>query len=305
MAPDVTVVVPVRNGGAQLGRVIAALSRQTLDRSRFEVVIADDGSTDGAPQRLVAEPWLVVDRAPPENPFAARNRGVARARASFLAFTDADCLPAPDWLERGLERLATSDFVAGRVDPVTPPCPTVWSLLDAASWWDIEQRVLAGAGVTANLLVRRDIFERLGGFDETIPSGGDFDFAHRCRASGARGCFASDVLVRHPTIDSARVFLRRAWFRNRWAAFRQASTGPFPERLRPLYWIPGMSMRFRRRIGLPVRIAEGLTIAGGQLSPARLAARLAAAWVVRDLFLHYWISAAQLTGWVDGRGRRP
>ena len=110
-----SVVVPVRNGGADLQRLLEALRRQTIPTSRFELVIGDDGSTDGSTDDVEREPWVVVTRGRPMNSYAARNRAVAASDAPILAFCDADCVPEPEWLEEGLRALESADLVAGLV----------------------------------------------------------------------------------------------------------------------------------------------------------------------------------------------
>src|SRR5262245_44903033 len=109
-APDVSVIVPVRNGVAHLKRLVAALERQTLPRERFQVVVADDGSTDQPERFASGDDWLTVLEGQPSNSYAARNRGVAASTADSIAFCDADCVPEPTWLERGLARLETAEL---------------------------------------------------------------------------------------------------------------------------------------------------------------------------------------------------
>src|SRR4051794_28055071 len=116
---DVTVVVPVRNDrGGQLRALIEGLSRQSLPRGRFEVVVGDDGSSDGSTRDLATDDgWLRVAHGPPRSSYAARNRAAAAARPSrAFAFVDSDCVPEPDWLEQGLAALAAgADAAAGEI----------------------------------------------------------------------------------------------------------------------------------------------------------------------------------------------
>src|SRR5579884_853049 len=184
-ALDVTVVVPVRDMDG-LGELAAALRGQSLGVDRFEVVIADDGSR----RPLDVEPdgeWLRVDRAAPANSYAARNRGARLARGRVLAFCDADCRPAPDWLEHGLAAVDDgAGLVAGEVRPRRPRRVTAWALLDADDSFNQERVVAEGYALGGNVFVRRDVFDRLGGFDETRPSGGDFELARRAVSAGER-----------------------------------------------------------------------------------------------------------------------
>ncbi|HEV3000586.1 MAG TPA: glycosyltransferase family A protein, partial [Solirubrobacteraceae bacterium] len=97
-APEITVVVPVRDGAASLPPLLASLAGQTLARERFEVIVVDNGSRD-ATAAVAREGGARVVTEPVANRARARNAGIAAARAPLVAFTDADCVAAPGWLE--------------------------------------------------------------------------------------------------------------------------------------------------------------------------------------------------------------
>jgi glycosyltransferase involved in cell wall biosynthesis len=209
-APDplVSVIVPVRNDrGAYLRTLLDALASQTLPRSSFEIVIGDDGSTDGSTEGLPTDDgWVRVLVGPPRNSYAARNRAARAARAPVLAFCDSDCRPEPDWLEAGLAALEGAELAAGRIRFIVPERRTIWTLMDMDSTKDHEREVAIANAETANLFVHREVYERLGGFDDSIPEHGDFDFALRAVASGARLVYAPEAVAWHPTRDPARSF---------------------------------------------------------------------------------------------------
>jgi glycosyltransferase involved in cell wall biosynthesis len=192
----VSVVIPARNARATLGRTLECLARQELE-GRFEVVVVDDGSEDGTADIAREAPGPVKVLEPGRVGAAeARNRGVAAASAAAIAFTDADCFPTPGWLARGLDQLAEADLVQGRVapDPDTPLGP-----FDRTIWVESER----GFYETANLLVTRELFERIGGFEDWLDTRGekliaeDVWFGWRAVRAGARTRFASDALVHH------------------------------------------------------------------------------------------------------------
>src|SRR5919201_4454525 len=168
-APLVSVIVPVRNDrGAHLRTLLAALAEQTLPRTRLEIVIGDDGSTDGSTKDLpTADGWVRVLSGPPRSSYAARNRAARAARAPVLAFCDSDCRPEPDWLEAGLAALEDADLAAGRIRFIVPERRTIWTLIDMDTTKDHEREVEIGNAETANLFVRREVYERIGGFDDT------------------------------------------------------------------------------------------------------------------------------------------
>jgi glycosyltransferase involved in cell wall biosynthesis len=304
-SPDlvVSVIVPVRNGRADLLDLLSALNAQTLPRSCFEVVVGDDGSTDGSTIGLASENgWVRVASGPPLNSYAARNRAVRLARGRVLAFCDADCRPEPDWLEAGIRSLERSDLVAGRIRFSPPSRRTVWALLDIDSFKDHERQVGQGTAETANLFLRREAFERVGGFDESLPEHGDFDFVQRCLAAGASLVYAGEATVWHPTRDGARAFLRAVWIYNRWYAARETRSGRLPEGLKLRSWVPLVqTFRARRRWGRSIGPDRRWLGLNGIEPRTR---ETLAALPLMYLLVPYLRGAAQLQGWRDGRRLR-
>jgi glycosyltransferase involved in cell wall biosynthesis len=193
-SPRVSVVVPARNASATLGRTLESLKRQQLDAA-YEVIVVDDGSSDGTFELASrpGPPVTVVRNDDTRGPGAARNEGVRAARAPVIAFTDADCFPAPDWLSRGLRAIEGADLVQGAVEPD----PSV-----SRSRFDRTIVVNGEHGYyeTANMFVRRELFESLGGFEDWIVErGGEGLFGWRApqdgrRAEPARRNFGEDTL---------------------------------------------------------------------------------------------------------------
>jgi glycosyltransferase involved in cell wall biosynthesis len=299
---EVSVVIPVRDGAAGLPALVAALEAQTLPRARFEVVIGDDGSVDGGTDDLDSgDGWLRVTRGPPLTSYAARNRAAGLARGRILAFCDADCRPDPSWLQAGVAALDHADVVGGEIRQLAPRRRTVWSLLDLEMSADQRSAVRSGRAMTGNLFVRRELFERLGGFDSSLPSGGDFDFAARSVESGARLAYSTKAVVRHPTCDDARSFLRRVWFRDRWASVRaRPSMGMRAAGYLSLVPVLG-PLWARRRRGRPLGLdRRRLQNAGVEV---RRRDNLSAALIIYFV-LPYFAALAQLRGAVARGGVR-
>src|SRR4051812_27832091 len=96
--PFVSVIVPVFNQSEPLRACLRALNGQTSPRARFEVIVVDNGSTDPVSVPTGSHSTVRVEGESKPGSYAARNRGVAIARGSVIAFTDADCVPAADWV---------------------------------------------------------------------------------------------------------------------------------------------------------------------------------------------------------------
>ena len=198
--PLISVIVPARDASATLPRTLAALAEQDLDQP-YEVVVVDDGSADATAALAAAAPGPVtVVEESGRGPGPARNSGVAAASGEVLAFTDADCYPAPDWLRRGLEAIDGADLVQGRViaDPGSAHGP-----FDRSVTVDGER----GLYETANLIVRRPLFEELGGFEDWLPArigkplAEDLWLGWRARRAGARTAYAERALVHHAVFE--------------------------------------------------------------------------------------------------------
>jgi glycosyltransferase involved in cell wall biosynthesis len=204
----VSIVIPARDAEAMIGRTVAAAVEQELDGD-FEVVVVDDGSRDGTARVAREAGARVVSNTTALGPADARNAGVAAVGAPLIAFTDADCVPAAGWLRAGVAALEHADLVQGRVEP-EPGVP-----LDPFDHV-ITVREESGLYETANLFVRRDWFERIGGFKPFIdPTEGHFGedlvFGWAVRRAGGRSAFADDAVVHHEVVKR----LASVWIRER------------------------------------------------------------------------------------------
>lgn len=200
--PAVSVIIPARGPAKGLEACLAALDHQILPP--HEVVVVDNGM-DGGPERVrrvMPRCLIVVEKEP--GSYAARNAGVRASSGSVLAFTDADCLPDPDWLAQAagaLGRREEASILAGSVEVTAPPPDqrTPAQVLDLKFGFPQETYVRKqGFGVTANLVVPRTIMNTVGPFREDLLSGGDFEWGRRAAAAGFTTSYEGRVRVRHP-----------------------------------------------------------------------------------------------------------
>ncbi len=210
-APDVSVVIPARNAASTIEDTLQGLAIQHFGGS-FEVIVVDDGSTDTTAR--AARTSAIVDRVLVLNgvgPGRARNAGAECAAAALIAFLDSDCRPTPGWLAAGCAALQAADLVMGQ----TLPRPD-----QALGAFDRTLRVTGCSPLfeSANLFVRRDLFERVGGFESWLgPRNGkelgeDVLFGWRARRSGARIAASAEALAHHHVFPRGPVgFAAERW----------------------------------------------------------------------------------------------
>ena len=208
---DLSVIVPVRDGAKSLGPLLRSLEAQTLARDRFEVIVVDNDSSDGTADVGLAHGATVVHE-PVANRSRARNRGASAAQTSLYAFTDADCLARPDWLEQLLRCAGRAPLVAGEVELRVSEDPNRVERFEKL--WRFGQRawVEQGWAATANLLVHAEAFDAVGGFDPSWRHiGEDADFCFRARDAGFELGYCPQAVVEHLGERRLRPFLRRSF----------------------------------------------------------------------------------------------
>ncbi len=215
--PAVTVVIPAYNAARTIAPCLAACLAQ--DYPDVEVIVVDDGSTDGTARIVRAYPVRYI-RQDNAGPATARNRGWRAASGDVICFTDADCVPQPGWVA-GLVRHYTADDVAGVGGSYGIVNDD--NLLAACVHEEIVQRHLRMPDTvdylgSFNASYRRRVLEEVGGFDESyrMASGEDNDLAYRVRKRGYRLLFDRDVRVAHQHPERLWPYLRSQFWHGYW-----------------------------------------------------------------------------------------
>jgi glycosyltransferase involved in cell wall biosynthesis len=199
---SVSIIIPARNDHQRLRRCLEALKKQIEAHGSAELILADNGSSPSL-EDIASEFGAVYLACPHGGSYAARNAAIGVATGAVIAFTDADCLPSADWLGRGVTVIhdGSADILAGRVEvfPEDPMAPTAAELYEMAFAFPQQAYVARdGFGVTANLFVRREVFDAIGIFDQVLFSGGDREWGRRATTAGWRLSYHSACVVRHP-----------------------------------------------------------------------------------------------------------
>ena len=277
--PLVSVIIPVRDRRDLLVACLDGLGAQTFES--FEVVVVDDGSTDGSGEAAEAQRCgavaVRVVRLGGGGAVAARIAGVDAARGEILAFTDSDCVPAPEWLEHLVKAIeGGADIVQGRTEPARTPRPlerTVWGIRED------------GLYATCNVAYRRAAYEKAGGFDidasrrlrfriggraRGLGFGEDAILGWAVRRAGAAG-FEPAALVRHHVFPpDPREHLSRS-----------LQAGAFPALVREVPELRESLLRYRLFLGTqrsPLYAAAASVLVGRH----RVAGALTVLWVVSN-----------------------
>jgi glycosyltransferase involved in cell wall biosynthesis len=199
------VIIPVLNDAARLHRCLDALLAQ-VDAPAFDVVVVDNGSTDdtaAVAHNHPLRPLVLVERR--RGSYAARNAGITATAADVLAFTDADCLPLPDWVAAGCRAVQLEPVVGGEIAAIRSPVPSLWERYDRALYLRQQKLVEDGGfAATANLWVRREVLLAAGPFDGRLRSSGDFEWGRRAAAEGFPTTYSAEVRVGHAPRTTAR-----------------------------------------------------------------------------------------------------
>ncbi len=206
--PPVSIIVPVYNGERTIAECLEALLALDYPKRRTQIIVVDNNSTDNTPDILQQFSGIYYVFEPKLGAYQARNTGVEFAEHDLIAFTDADCIPKPDWLTR--LQLPTANcqpptdrpaIIGGKVEAF-PASNLIEKYIDRRKILDQEkmatgERFSLPFFVTANCLVRRAVFEKIGGFDTFFKIAGDADFCWRAQQAGFSLAYCPEAVVVH------------------------------------------------------------------------------------------------------------
>lgn len=190
----ISVVIPTCHRNDLLSKCLDCFAPdvQTLDTTEYEVVVSDDGVKSTA-ETMIREkyPWVKWVAGPRKGPAANRNNGANQARGQWIAFTDDDCLPAPQWLAAFAEHLASGALVLeGKTTTES----------SRGLFYIAPENLTGGYLWSCNIMIQKTLFDELRGFDEKFPYPAleDIDLRLRLKAMGHIAHWVPDAIVFHP-----------------------------------------------------------------------------------------------------------
>jgi glycosyltransferase involved in cell wall biosynthesis len=213
--PLVSVVLPVFQGAALIGEQLEALSRQTYD-GEWELIISDNGSTDGTRGRALAWagrlPLRIVDASGRRGVAHARNTAIDAARGAYILICDADDVVDQRWMEYMVEALLHHDIVTGCGDRRLLNTPDLFQWMGEVDQTDAESdygylRYAAGG----NLGMRREVARTLAGFDESLVRAEDIDWSWRAQYAGYEVHFERRAVVHYRQASDIRTVMSKCF----------------------------------------------------------------------------------------------
>jgi glycosyltransferase involved in cell wall biosynthesis len=204
----VSVVVPAYNNSQGLATLLNALLKQTYPKTHFEIIVVDNGSEDGTLdvakkiQNDNKELVRILIENSIKSSYAARNKGLMNSQWEIIALIDSDCVPIPEWIERGVSSLEDlgADLIGGQVKYKFPSTTSAADIYDSLTNIQVESTIKNhGSAPTANIFVLRKVFDKVGLFPQTLKSGGDIIWTGMATNSGFKLKYAPEVIVAHPT----------------------------------------------------------------------------------------------------------
>jgi glycosyltransferase involved in cell wall biosynthesis len=215
-----SVVIPVYNGAHHLRACLQALQAQTVSAEMYEVIVVEDGSTDDSLHLRRDYPvrWL---RQRHQGPAVARNTGIAAARGELVLFTDADCEPAPNWVEAMCAPFQ-EPHVSGAKGVYGTHQPSLVARFAQAEYEDKYRRMGGRATIdfvdTYSAAYRRHALMASGGFDTCFPMASveDQELSFRLAKAGHRLVFQPDAVVYHQHPATVWAYARRKYIIGYW-----------------------------------------------------------------------------------------
>lgn len=198
--PFVSIIIPFKDNFDDISAIYTRLVSQTYPAEKFEIIFVDNGSIEDFDKGGIDDhrSMFLNEYEFKNSPYSARNRGIEASQGEIIAFIDANSVPENTWLENGVHFIQNqnADLVAGCVRFNLGREPTPSKFVDSITSIRMKESVISrGVAYTANLFIKRSVFDQLGLFEEGIRSGGDVRFTMRATKKGYSLGYCEDAIV--------------------------------------------------------------------------------------------------------------
>lgn len=268
----ISVIIPAHNAAHTLPDCLAALQQQTAVPTPYEIIVIDDGSSDGTGD-LAAAAGARVIRQPKSGPAAARNAGIRAAQGEITCFTDADCVPTTTWVAEITAPLRQDPTITASKGAYCTRQRQITARFVQLEYEDKYDRLQAYHRITFmdfySAACRRQALLDNDGFDERFPNSEDRELSYRLAARGYQMVFQPAALVNHRHAYTVPDYFRKKIMNGYWTA---QAVRHFPERTVEDSYTPQV---MKLQIGLMALIIA-TAVSGALLPPFLLLSGLAA-----------------------------
>lgn len=212
---NLSIIIPVKNDAQGLDACLSSIKLAATDNIDYEVLVADNGSTDNT-VKVATEHGAFVIMAPDVTVSTLRNLAAKQAKGEVLAFIDADCSVCPNWFE-SIQRHLDNSAVVCFGSPPTIPDNATWI---QSCWYQVRRKLSPSHQAfdiewleSMNLFVRRDAFQAVEGFDESMITCEDYDLCTRLKEQGTILCDNRIVAIHHGEADTVQRFYKKERWR--------------------------------------------------------------------------------------------
>lgn len=218
--PFISVIIPAYNASGNVGICLEALLKQTYPKNRFEVIVVDDGSSDDTV--AVVEGFDVkLLKQTNQGAGVARNYGAKEAKGEIILFTDSDCEPEDDWIEKMVEPFNDTAIVGGKGFYKTKQrkiIPRFAQLEYDAKCDMLKKERFIDFIDTYSAAYRKDVFLKVGGFDAvyTTASGEDSELSYKLALMNYKMVPVPNAFVYHIHPDTLWKYLKKKYRNAYW-----------------------------------------------------------------------------------------
>ncbi|WP_009033447.1 glycosyltransferase [Indibacter alkaliphilus] len=209
----ISVIIPTYRDWDRLDACLQSLRLQTLDSEQFEVIIVNNWPNGPVPEIDLPKNARIINEPKPGS-YAARNTGLNYAKGEILAFTDSDCLVDENWLKAALDLFSAYgeiDRLAGKIElTFERDKKSAVECYETVYAFDQKDNARKGLAVTANFFARKTLFDDIGGFDENLFSGGDYQWNRVASKKGSKIIYSENTVVKHPARNTFKQLRNKA-----------------------------------------------------------------------------------------------
>ena len=219
--PTVSVIVPAYNAEKNINNLIESLLNLDYPKELLEIIIVDNNSDDRTIEIVKQYPVKLLEEKKKQSSYAARNLGILTAKGDILAFTDADCIADAQWIKKAISCGYKADLIAGNVIFIRKSKLNIFEIYDSHFYKQQKYAASIGVSTTANLIVKKRVFNLLGPFS-VVKTGGDIRWTRLATNKGFKMVYCENSKVFHSARKSLKETVQREirlWGNSRFARY--------------------------------------------------------------------------------------